>query len=136
MIWLDYLDTHGWQYDKGPATIDGMNWEVWWWGVDDSGGKRNYIAYLAQTRTDSIKNLDLKKFLDDAQARGYIQPSWYLYAVEAGNEIASGGIPFTSKSFSVSVNKDCGAKMVMTPLATFTPTPTPDLTPEVIPPPP
>ena len=135
MVWLDYLNTNGWKTDEGPATIQGMNWEVWRWDVDLGGGLRNYVAYLAKTHTDSVKNLDLKKFLDDSQTRGYIQPSWYLYAVEAGNEIASGGIPFTSKSFSVSVNKDCGAKLVYVPVP-VTPTPTPDLTPEEIPPPP
>ncbi len=135
MIWLDYRNTNGWQTDMGPATVNGMNWEVWRWDVDEGGGQRNYVAYLAKTFTTSIKDFDLKKFLDDSRGRGYIKPSWYLYAVEAGIELHSGGIPFTSKNFSVSVNKDCGAKPVFTPLP-VKPTPTPNLTPEVIPPPP
>jgi hypothetical protein len=135
MIWLDYRNTNGWQHDMGPATIGGRNWEVWWWDVNDSAGKRNYVAYLAKDPTHSVKNLDIKKFLDDAQARGYIQPSWYLYAVLAGVELGSAGTPFTSKSFSVAVNKDCGAQPVYIPVP-VTPTPTPDLTPEDIPPPP
>lgn len=136
MIWLDYHNAHGWQYDQGPATVNGMGWEVWHWDVDLGGGLRNYVAYLAKSPMDSVKNLDIKKFLDDSQRRGYIQPSWFLYAIEVGNEILQGGIPFTSKSFSVAVNKDCGAKTLITPGPTFTPTPTPDLTPVVIPPPP
>jgi hypothetical protein len=135
MIWLDYRNANGWQYDMGPATISGMNWEVWRWDPKDSGSGSDYVAYLAKTPTTSIRNLDIKGFLDDSQARGYIKPSWYLYAVEVGNEFHSGGVPFTSKSFSVSVNKDCGAKPVFTPMP-WTPTPTPDLTPVVIPPPP
>ena len=135
MIWLDYRNTNGWQFDIGPATINGMNWEVWQYVGVTGGTKWQYVAYLAKTPTTSIKDFDLKKFLDDSQNRGFIKPSWYLYAVEVGNEFHSGGIPFTSKSFSVSVNKDCGAKPVFTPLP-LTPTPTPDLTPEVIPPPP
>lgn len=125
MVWLDYENTNGWKTDLGPVTINGMKWEVWYWDVDDAGGKRNYVAYLAQTKTDSVKDLDLKKFLDDSRNRGYIQPSWYLYAVFGGLEIASGGVPFTTKSFSVSVNKDCGAKVGLTPLPTPAPTATP-----------
>jgi hypothetical protein len=117
------------------VTLNGMGWEVWRWDVDDAGGKRTYMAYLAKVHTDSVRHLDLKKFLDDCQTRGIVQPSWYLYAVFAGDEIASGGIPFTSKKFSVSVNKDLGAKTVYVPVPP-TPTPTPDLTPETIPPPP
>lgn len=136
MIWLDYRDTHGWQYDQGPATIDGMGWEVWKWDVPEGNGTRKYVAYLAKDRTDSIENLDIKQFLDDSQKRGYIQPSWWLYAVEAGNEMNKGGVPFTSKSFSVSVNKNYGAKPVLKPLPTWTPTATPNPTPDEIPPPP
>jgi len=136
MVWLDYRNSNGWQYDMGPVTLGGMAWEVWQFDGKSQNGQWKYVAYLAQTRTDSIRNLNLKAFLDDSQARGYVKPSWYLYAVEAGNEIHSGGIPFTSQNFSVSVNKDCGAKPVFTPLATFTPTATPDMTPGEIPPPP
>lgn len=110
MIWLDYRNTNGWEFDKGPVTLCGKVWEVWYWDVKDSGGHRNYIAYLAKDRTDSVKDLDLLKFLNDAKDRGYIQPSWDLYAVFAGVEIDKDGVPFTSKSFSVSVDKDKGTK--------------------------
>ena len=40
----------------------------------------------------SVTNLDLLSFIRDAQARGYLQSSWYLYAVQAGNELRSGGL--------------------------------------------
>lgn len=135
MVWLDYYNTGGWKEDLGPVTLNGMAWEVWRWDVDDAGGKRTYMAYLAKVKTDSVRHLDLKKFLEDCQARKVIRPSWYLYAVYGGDEIATGGIPFTSKTFSVSVNKDCGARTTYVP-AVPPPTPTPDLTPDVIPPPP
>lgn len=136
MIWLDYFNTNGWKEDMGPVTIDGMNWEVWHMLNTSSSGNCQYVAYLAKTLTTSVKDLDLVGFFKDSQARGYIKPSWYLYAVEAGNEFHSGGIPFTSKSFSVTVNKACGAKTAITPLPTNTPTATPNSTPEEIPPPP
>ncbi len=136
MVWLDYRNTNGWKEDKGPVTLNGRVWEVWHWDVDDAGGKRDYVAYLAHERIDSARNLDLLKFLADSRDRGYVKPSWYLYAVFAGVEIASPGIPFTSKAYSVSVDQDCGAKTVYQPLPAFTPTPTPKQTTDEIPPPP
>ena len=53
----------------------------------------------------SVTNLDLLSFFRDAEVRGYLQSSWYLYAVQAGDELRTGGTPFTSHSFSVLVNK-------------------------------
>ena len=136
MIWLDYTPAGAWQYDMGPVTVDGMNWEVWQFDGGSGADKHKYVAYLAKNKTTSIQNLDIKPFLNDCQVRGYVKPSWYLYAIEAGNEINSGGIPFTSKSFSVSVNKDCGTNPVYTPLPTPVPTasPTPDTRPIPMPP--
>jgi hypothetical protein len=93
MIWLDYRNTSGWKTDQGPVTLNGMTWEVWRWDKDDQGAPLNYVAYLAKTHTTCVKDLDIKAFLDDSQKQGYIQPSWYLYAVEAGIELRNGGIP-------------------------------------------
>jgi len=135
MIWIDYRNTNGWKNDLGPVTIDGMDWEVWQF-MDEAGDHHQYVAYLPNPPMTSVENLDLKPFFDDSQARGYLKPSWYLYAVEVGNEMKKDGVPFTSKSFSVSVNKDCGVKPIFTALPTFTPTATPDTSPLVIPPPP
>jgi hypothetical protein len=52
----------------------------------------------------TLTNFDLLAFFKDAMARGYLQSSWYLYAVQGGNEIRSGGLPYTNNSFSVLVN--------------------------------
>jgi hypothetical protein len=51
-----------------------------------------------------VTNLNLLAFFKDAESKGYIKSSWYLYAVQAGIELRTGGIPFSSDSFSVSVN--------------------------------
>jgi hypothetical protein len=126
MIWLDYHNAHAWQYDMGAVTLSGMKWEVWQWDTGWGSNKWKYVAYLCQTPVTSIKNLDIKGFLNDCQTRGYVKNSWYLSAVEVGNELSSGGIPFTSNHFSVSVNKNCGAKPIFTPGPTFTPTALPD----------
>ncbi len=118
MIWLKYT-SHGWEYDQGSATISGMPWEVWQWNQGSGSVTWNYIGYLSNAQTTSVTGLDIKAFIGDAISRGYIQPSWYLYAVEAGIEIQNGAVPFTSNSFSVSVNA-CSP----TPSPTGTPTPT------------
>ena len=116
MIWPDYTDS-GWQYDLGAVTNSGMSWELWEWPVASAGMTWTYLAYLSKTPVTSVSNLDIKGFIGDAVSRGYIQPSWYLYAVEAGIEIRNGGVPFINNSFSVSVNA-CAT-------ATATPTSTP-----------
>jgi len=115
MVWLDYSDTNGWKTDLGPVTLGGKAWETWYCGSGESGSKWGYVAYLAKEKVKSVKDLDLKAFLDDCAVRGYSKPSWYLSAVEAGNEIHSGGVPFTSKSFSVSVVRMDGTAAAQTP---------------------
>ena len=105
MIWVDYQNTRGWQEDQGPVTLDGNTWEVWKWKIDNDKEQRIYVAYLAKKLAHSVTNLDLTAFFKDSEDRGFIQPSWYLYAVEAGIEIADKGVPFTCNHFSVSVNK-------------------------------
>jgi cellulose 1,4-beta-cellobiosidase len=104
MIWLDYQNTAGWQYDLGSVALGGHTWEVWE-AIQTSGTTSwTYLAYLLKgPMVTSVSNLDLTAFFNDALARGYIQKSWYLYAVQAGIELRTGGVPFTNNSFSVSV---------------------------------
>jgi hypothetical protein len=124
MIWLDYRNTNGWQYDAGPVTISGKTWELWWMDASSGNTHWKYIAYLAKTPSTAVKNLAIGDFLNDSISRGYLKPNWFLYAVEAGNEMRAPGVPFTSHHFSVSVNKACGAKTTYVD-TTFAPTPTP-----------
>ena len=49
----------------------------------------------------SVTNLDLNAFFQDAVSRGYVQNSWYLYAIQAGDELRTGGLPYNNNSFSV-----------------------------------
>jgi len=112
MIWLDYYGTNGWKDDMGPVTLSGKTWEVWQTDMGGGANKWKYIAYLSQTPVTAVNNLDLNAFLKDGVARGYLQPDWFLYAVEAGNEMRKDGVPFTSHSFSVSVNQSGAAPCV------------------------
>jgi len=103
MIWLDYMgNVPPAGHKVGQVTLDGMGWTLWEGNVG-----WNYIAYLADKPVDSVKNLDLMAFIKDDLSRGYLDPDWFLAAVEAGNELRTDGVPFTSGAFSVSINQDC-----------------------------
>ncbi|MBN2677283.1 MAG: hypothetical protein JXR32_04360 [Anaerolineaceae bacterium] len=104
MIWLDYQNVNGWLYNQGPVSLAGLNWELWTATQTSAAGDWTYLAYLIQgTIITSVSNLDLMAFISDARARGHIQDSWYLYAVQAGIELRIGGIPYNHYDFSVSI---------------------------------
>ena len=107
MIWLDYLNTPGWQNDQGSVSIDGADWELWQATQTSGSNSWTYLAYLAKANTTSVSGFDLMAFFQDALSRNFIQSSWYLYAVQAGIELMTGGIPYNSNSFSVTVNSGC-----------------------------
>lgn len=107
MLWLDYRNAHGWKDHLGTTNLAGYTWDLWL-GQMAAGGKTEgwgYTNYIIQPNTvQSVSNLDLNAFIKDALARGFIQSSWYLYGIQAGIEVRKGGLPFNSKSFSVTVN--------------------------------
>jgi cellulose 1,4-beta-cellobiosidase len=116
MIWLDYQGMQPAGSQIGTASIAGATWEVWYAQLN-----WNYIAYRRVGSTTSI-NADLMDFVDDAVSRGYIQPSWYLHAFEAGFELIVDGAGLTTDAFSFSVNG--GPLPTATqPVSTATPTP-------------
>ncbi|GAA3435534.1 cellulose binding domain-containing protein [Kutzneria kofuensis] len=74
-----------------------MNWAVW------TGQQTSWkiISYVLDPGATSVTNLDLKSLINDAVARGSINPSHYLIDVEAGFEIWQGGQGLATNSFSV-----------------------------------
>ncbi|MGH7738753.1 MAG: GH12 family glycosyl hydrolase domain-containing protein, partial [bacterium] len=101
MIWLNYRgDVPPAGKKIGAVVLDGKSWTLWEGPIG-----WNYIAYLADQPVTSVKHLNLMAFVKDSVTRGYIRPDWYLAAVEAGDELRTGGAPFTSKAFSVSINQ-------------------------------
>jgi cellulose 1,4-beta-cellobiosidase len=105
MIWLNYQNVHGWETDLGSVSLDGHTWEVWQFTQGTGDNSWTYLAYMIQApMVTSVANLDLNAFFRDAASRGYLQNSWYLYAIQAGNEIRTGGLPYNNNSFSVSIN--------------------------------
>jgi hypothetical protein len=107
MIWLDYKNAKGWKDHLGTVKIAGYDWDVWVadmaaGGALDSWKYMNYI--IKPSSVTSVTDLDLNAFIKDATTRGYVKSSWYLYAVQAGMEVRTGGMPFTSDKFRVSIN--------------------------------
>lgn len=103
MIWLNYPNTSN-PLTGGPVTLDGYSWEISSFAAGGTGDSWTYVAYMIQpTMVTSVTNLNLLAFFQNAVTMGYIDSSWYLYAVQAGIEVRTGGAPFTNTSFSVSV---------------------------------
>ncbi|MCJ7729031.1 MAG: Ig-like domain-containing protein [Sedimentisphaerales bacterium] len=102
MIWINYNGGAGpaGSY-QGTVSIGGHSWDVYFVDWTGSAGWY-YIAYKITSPADNV-NLDLRDFMDDAIARGFLDPSWYLDAMEAGFEIWRDGEGLTSNSFSASV---------------------------------
>ncbi|HUO58917.1 MAG TPA: hypothetical protein VMV05_12145, partial [bacterium] len=67
-----------------------------------------------------FNNTDILAFINDSVSRCFIQPSWYLDDIEAGNELRTGGVPFYSSGFNANVCEMPTA----TPTSTATLTPT------------
>ena len=105
MIWLDYQNVSGWKKDLGTVSLGGHTWELWTFTQGTGADSWTYLAYMIQApMVTSVTDLDLTAFIQDAVARGYVQNSLYLYAIQAGDEIRTGGIPYNHNSFSVSIN--------------------------------
>jgi hypothetical protein len=105
MIWLDY---QGCVPVQGGTSINGISLSGYTWSLwtkPATGNGSTYLAYAIQgSMVTSVADLDLNAFFQDALSRGYVKNNWYLYAVQAGDEIRSGGMPYSTNSFSVTVN--------------------------------
>jgi hypothetical protein len=100
MIWVDYQHLAGYQTAQGPPiSVGGTQWQLW-----KQPAAWTYLSYLSLTPSAApINNLDIMAFIQDAISKGFVQPSWYILSIPAGIELRTGGIPFTSNSFSVSI---------------------------------
>ncbi len=126
MIWLDYMPGTGPAGTLKATNVAIGNSPTQWNIYEGPVGGWNYIAFLAKTNVTSFNDVDILAFINYCVANGYINSAWYLHAIEAGNELRSGGVPFSSSGFSASVNTvSCGTPTpIATPTftATFTPT--------------
>jgi hypothetical protein len=99
MIWLNSIG--GVQPAGSPigqVTIGGASYTVWTVRISTW----NYVAYVNNSPTTAVTNLDLHAFINDAVTRNSINSSWYLIDVEAGFELWQGGTGLSTNSFSFS----------------------------------
>ena len=102
MIWADYLNLTGYQTPEGTISVGGIKWDLW--KAPGGGGAWTYLSYLSETPSATpLTNLNLLTFIQDAVTKGFLPSTYYLFQIPAGIEIRQGGIPFTSNSFSVTV---------------------------------
>jgi Glycosyl hydrolase family 12/Cellulose binding domain/Fibronectin type III domain len=99
MIWINHQGSpQPFGSETATETIDGATWEVWT-GRQSSW---NIVSYVRETPVNSVSNLNLLPFFNDAVSRGSLQPSWWLIDVEYGFEIWTGGQGLAMSGFSVS----------------------------------
>jgi hypothetical protein len=108
MIWVDYQHCIGSSTTVATVSLSGSQWQL----QVNTSGSWTYLAYLSLTPSAvPVNNLDILAFIHDAESRTLpgqptkndIDPSDYLYSIPAGIELRTGGIPFTSNSFSVAI---------------------------------
>lgn len=100
MIWLNHrggIQPGG--SKVGTVQLVGATWEVWYTG---SSG-REFVTYRRETPVTSA-TIDMKPFMDDAMARGYLESDWYMMDMEAGFEIWQDGAGLQTDSCSFEVN--------------------------------
>jgi len=108
MIWLNHI---GGVQPAGSSTgqtltVNGINFTPWvanQISFCGCGTKWNVVSYVANTPVNSVSNLNLQTFFQDAIKRGQLESNWYLIDVEAGTEVWQGDNGFKSNSFSVAV---------------------------------
>ncbi|MEK8146461.1 hypothetical protein NKH18_49885 [Streptomyces sp. M10(2022)] len=110
MIWMNHrggvqpIGSHA-----ATVQLDGRSWDVWT-GPGASGWK--VVSYVLQGGATEFADLDVLGLIDDAVARGSIDPAHYLIDVEAGFEIWQGGQGLGTDSFSFTASgPDAGAPM-------------------------
>jgi hypothetical protein len=97
MVWINHLGPPQPVGSKvATVTLAGATWDVWFGNIG-----WNVISYVRQQTTTSFDTA-LRQFADDAIARGYVQPAWFLTSVQFGFEPWVGGPGLAVDSFSVS----------------------------------
>ncbi len=105
MIWLNSRGgVQPFGSRTGTSTAAGHSWDVW------TGQQTSWkiISYVLQGGGTSFSGLDVKALLDDAVARGSVNPAHYLLDAEAGFEIWQGGQGLATNSFSFDATTGSG----------------------------
>ncbi|PRX99795.1 GH12 family glycosyl hydrolase domain-containing protein [Allonocardiopsis opalescens] len=101
MIWLRHqgdIQPIG-QRVASNVQVAGASWDIWQGNIG-----WNVISFIRTSPTNSVSNLNLRAFTDEAVRRGAVQRSWYLTSIQAGFEPWRGGAGLATHSFSTTVN--------------------------------
>jgi hypothetical protein len=106
MIWTSYPGVNDTRRFVAYATIDHMRFGIMSWV---GGGPHRYVAYLwlgaDQTRKGhqvNMRDLWLNPFFRNAETRGWLNPGEWLWAVDLGFEMNSGGTHNNIHGYSLS----------------------------------
>lgn len=106
MIWTELKDAgHAGNYVT-DVTIAGIPFALYQGPITvpvtsaGPGGSWNYILYVAKAPINTF-NFNLKAFVSDAVARGYVSPTDYLPGVEFGTEVTKGQGTTTITGYSI-----------------------------------
>ncbi len=80
--------------------VGGYTYDVWF---SKDAGNGPCVTYEMTSARTGVTSLDLLPLFEDGGERGYLNPSWYLIAVEAGFEIWQGGAGLAVNHFSVAL---------------------------------
>ncbi len=102
MVWLNQpvggADPAGSIVESG-VTIDGNTFNVYY-NPTNPGPVASYVL----TSTSSTISFDMLPMIENAESKGWLQPTWYLLDLEFGFEIWTGGSNLNCSSFTVNAS--------------------------------
>lgn len=108
MIWLDHSQQFPAGSDQGLSpTINGVSFEIWSSGINGMGSgtdKWTCISYVNKgTGIYTNSAFNLKDIIKDAVTRFSIPGTYYLSAIEFGNEVINGSGMLEIGDWSITV---------------------------------
>jgi hypothetical protein len=100
-----------WLQDNGPiqpagsvvasdVRIGAYSYDIWYSAGSDAA---SVVTYQMISPVSKVTDLNIGRFIRNAEQRGYTSSLWYLVSVEAGFEIWQGGTGLATASFSVNL---------------------------------
>ena len=114
MVWINHLgppQPFG-SLIASNVTISGAAWNVWHGVLSGSGVDWNVVSYVRVVPANSLGSpgapFDLRPIFADCQARGFLDPNWWLHSIQAGFEPWQDALGLASSGFSTTVQAGGG----------------------------
>ena len=126
MIWVDRGgDPAPIGSPDGRVSIDGASWTVWQGEASQGGTGWEVISFVRDQGATSV-DLALEPFVDEAAARGALDPSSFMTSVQFGFEPWEGGAGLAAHGFSFTPAGPVPAAASPAPVPAPGPAPDPD----------